>query len=150
MFIYIHFSVPPARITDLVRNVSDGWKIYWYGTVSHLCLCFCFFQLGLCSVSYTANEYSIYHFCIMIKDFHFFSRVIVVQDFETVTVLCVICIQADLLCYFCWIKRLAVSSQFNNSLFILYISTAKPFSLLVRGYIEVKINNTKSGKLSPS
>ena len=35
--------------------------------------------------SYTANEYSIYHFCIMIKDFHFFSRVIVVQDFETVT-----------------------------------------------------------------
>ena len=31
-----------------------------------------------------------------------FSRVIVVQDFETetVTFLCVICIQADLLCYF--------------------------------------------------
>ena len=37
---------------------------------------------------YTANEYSIYHFCIMIKDFHFFSRVIIVQDFETVTFMC--------------------------------------------------------------
>ena len=36
-------------------------------------------------------------------------------------------------------KRLHLSSQFN-SLFILYISTAKPFSLLVTGYIEVKIN----------
>ena len=35
-------------------------------------------------VSYTAND-SIYHFCIMIKDFHFFSGVIVVQDFKTVT-----------------------------------------------------------------
>ena len=30
---------------------------------------FYFYQLGLCSVSYTANEYSIYHFCIIIKDF---------------------------------------------------------------------------------
>ena len=53
-----------------------------------LCLsvCFCFYQLGLCSVSYTANEYSIYNFCIIIKDFFIsFSRVIIVQDFETVT-----------------------------------------------------------------
>ena len=30
---------------------------------------FCFHQFGLCSVTYTANEYSIYHFSIMIKDF---------------------------------------------------------------------------------
>ena len=37
-------------------------------------------------LSYTANEYSIYHFRIMIKDFSVsFSRVIIVQDFETVT-----------------------------------------------------------------
>ena len=52
-----------------------------------LCLpvCFCFYQLGLCSVSYTANEYSIYHFCIIIKDFFIsFSRVIIVYHFETV------------------------------------------------------------------
>ena len=37
--------------------------------------------------SYTANEYySIYHFCVIIKDFFIsFSRVIIVQDFETVT-----------------------------------------------------------------
>ena len=34
----------------------------------YICLCFCFYQLGLCSVSYIVNEYSIYHFCIMIKD----------------------------------------------------------------------------------
>ena len=53
-----------------------------------LCLlvCFCFYQLGFCSVSYTANEYSIYHFYIIIKDFFIsFSRVSIVQDFETVT-----------------------------------------------------------------
>ena len=48
---------------------------------SHLCQCFCFYQLGLCSVSFTANEYSIYHFCIMIKDLSIsFSRVIIVQE----------------------------------------------------------------------
>ena len=40
-------------------------------------------------------------------------------------------------------KRLGVSSQFN-SLFILHISTAKPFSVLVRGYIEVKINKPRN------
>ena len=34
---------------------------------------------------YTANEYSIYLFCIIIKDFFIsFSKVIIVQDFETV------------------------------------------------------------------
>ena len=27
MFVYINFNVPPTRITDLVRNVSDE-KIY--------------------------------------------------------------------------------------------------------------------------
>ena len=47
---------------------------------------FCFYQVGLCSVSYIANDYSIYDFCIMIKDLSiFFSRVIIVQDFKTVT-----------------------------------------------------------------
>ena len=47
---------------------------------------FCFYQPGLCSVSYTTNEYSIYQFCIIIKDFFIsFSRLIIVQDFETVT-----------------------------------------------------------------
>ena len=53
---------------------------------SHLCQdFFAFYQLGLCSVTYTANEYSIYHFCVMIKDFSIsFSKVIIVQDFETV------------------------------------------------------------------
>ena len=53
-----------------------------------LCLsvCFCFYQLGLCSVSHAANECSIYHFCIITKDFFISSsRVIIVQDFEAVT-----------------------------------------------------------------
>ena len=73
----------------------------------------------------------------MIKDFSIsFSRVIIVQDFETVTVL--VGYKPTFSVIFCCIKRVRTSSQFN-SLFILYISTAKPFSL-VRGYIEVKIN----------
>ena len=33
IFVYIHVNVPPTRITDLVRNVSDE-KIYLYGTVT--------------------------------------------------------------------------------------------------------------------
>ena len=85
MFVYIHFNVPSTRITDLVRNV---YQMKRFIDMEHsLCLpvCFCFYQLGLCSISYTANEYSIYHFCIIIKDFFIsYSRVIIVQDFETV------------------------------------------------------------------
>ena len=51
-----------------------------------LLVCFFFYQLGLCSVSYTANEYSICHFCIIIKDFFIsFLKMIIVQDFETVS-----------------------------------------------------------------
>ena len=106
-----------------------------------LCLpvCFCFYQLGLCSVSYTANEYSIYHFCIIIKDFFIsFSRVIIVQDFETVTFYVLFVYKPTFSVIFCSIKRVRVSRKFN-SLFILYISTAKPISL-VRGYIEMKIS----------
>ena len=90
-------------------------------------------------VRYTANEYSICHFFIMIKDVSIsFSRVIIVQDFETVTFYVLFVYKPTLCIIFCWMKRVRVSSQFN-SLFILYISTAKPFSL-VRMYIEMKIN----------
>ena len=40
----------------------------------------------LLNTPFITNEYSIYHFCIMIKDVSIsFSRVIIVQDFETVT-----------------------------------------------------------------
>ena len=74
----------------------------------------------------------------MIKDLSIsFSRVIIVQDFETVTFY-VLFVYKPSFCYFLLNERVRVSSQFN-SLFILYISTAKPFSL-VKGYIEVKIN----------
>ena len=135
MFVCIHFNVRPTRITDLVGNVWDE-KIYWYGCPP---VCFCFYQLGLCSVSYTANKYSIYHFCIIIKDFFIsFSKVILVQDFETVTFYVLFVYNPTFSVIFCWIKRVRVSRKFN-SLFILYISTAKPISLL-RGYIEVKIS----------
>ena len=83
----------------------------------------------------------------MIKNFPIsFSRVIIVQDFETVVILCVICIQAELLCYLLFNEKAAAGFSQFNSLSILYISTAKPFSL-VRGYIEVKINKHESGKL---
>ena len=75
----------------------------------------------------------------MIKDFSIsFSRVIIVQGFETVTFYVLFVYKPTFSVIFCWIKRVRVSSQFN-SLFILYISPVKPFSL-VRGYIEVKIN----------
>ena len=106
-----------------------------------LCLpvCFCFHQLGLCSVSYTANEYSIYHFCIIIKYFFIsFSRVIIVQDFETVMFYVSFVYKPTFSVIFCSIKNVRVSRKFN-SLFTLYISTAKPINL-VRGYIEVKIS----------
>ena len=47
---------------------------------------FFYHQVGLCSVSYIANEYFICHFCVTIKDLSIsFSRVIIVQDFKTVT-----------------------------------------------------------------
>ena len=86
MFVYIHFNVPPGQ------NNRFGQKMYQmkrFIDMEHsLCLpvCFCFYQLGLWSVSYTANEYSIHHFCIILKDFFIsLSRMIIVQDFETVT-----------------------------------------------------------------
>ena len=75
----------------------------------------------------------------MIKGFSIsFSRVIIVQDFESVTFYLLFVYKPTFSIIFCLLKRLRDSSQFN-SLSILYISTAKPFSL-VRGHIEVKIN----------
>ena len=47
---------------------------------------FLFLPSRWCSVSYIANEYSIYHFCIAIKDLSIsFSRELIVRDFKTVT-----------------------------------------------------------------
>ena len=73
---------------------------------------FLLYQLGLCSVSYTANEYSIYHFCIMIKYFSIsFSRVIIVHDFETVTFYVLFRYKLTFSVILCWIKRVRVSVQ---------------------------------------
>ena len=70
-------------------------------------------------VTYTANEYSTYHFSIMIKDFSIsFSRVIIVQDFETVTFYVLFGYKQTSF-IFCCMKRVHVSSQFNG-VFILY------------------------------
>ena len=64
----------------------------------------------------------------MIKDFSIsFSRVIIVQDFETVSFY-VLSGYKQTFVIFCWTKRVRVSSQFNG-VFILYISTAKPLVL---------------------
>ena len=60
------YKIQCTRI--LLETVSDE-KIRWYVTITFL-----YDQLGLCPVSYTANEYSIYHFCIMIKDFSIFFQ----------------------------------------------------------------------------
>ena len=85
MFVYIHFSVPRIRITDLVRNVYQMKRFIIDMEQSPLSM-FLLLSIWLCSVTYTANEYSIYHFSIMIRDVSiYFSRVTIVQDFETVT-----------------------------------------------------------------
>ena len=126
MFVYIHFNVPPTRMTDLVRNVSDE-KIYWWWTFAFSASMFFLLSKIL------------YYFCIIIKDFFIsFSREIIVQDFETVTFYVLFVYKPTFSVIFYWMKRVRISSQFN-SLFILYISTAKHFSL-VMGYIEVKIS----------
>ena len=117
MFVYIHFNVPSTKITNVDRNASDEILT----DMEHsLCL------LLLCPVSYTANEYPIYHFCIIIKDFFIsFSKVIIVQDFETVTFYVLFVYKPTFPVIFCLIKRVPVSRKFNR-LFILYVSTAKP------------------------
>ena len=142
VFVYLHFNVPPPRITDLVRRVSDK-KIYWYGTITFV------YDLLLSSwfvfSQFSSNKYSNYHFCIMIKDLSIsVSREIIAQDFETITFNVTVTWNVSFVdkptfsVAFCWMKNVRVSSQLN-SLSILYMSTAKPFSL-VRGHIEVKIN----------
>ena len=50
---------------------------------------------------------------------------IIVQDFETVTFYVLFVYKPTFSVIFCWIKRVRVSRKFN-SLFILYISIAKP------------------------
>ena len=95
------------------------WKTLLLIWNRHLCLRFRYYQLGLCSVSYIANEYSIHHFCIMIKDFSIsFSSVVIVQDFEAVIFYVLFGYKSTCSVIFCWIKTLRISSQFNN-LFIL-------------------------------
>ena len=92
------------------------------GTVTFVCLCFCFHQLGLCSVSYTANEYSIFHFCILMKDFSIsFSRVIIVQDFETVTFYVLFVCKYVIFIYmlFLCVIYISVIFYFKSVLFIL-------------------------------
>ena len=74
----------------------------------------------------------------MIKDLSIsFSRVIIVQDFKTVTFNVLFVYRPTFSVIFWWMKSVRVSSQFI-SLFIPYISTAKPVSL-VRGGGGVKI-----------
>ena len=106
-----------------------------------LCLpvCFCFCQLGLCSVSCTANEYSIYHFSIITEDFFIsFLKSDYCRRLRNYNFLCVICIQICICILRYFLLNHSQSRNFNSP-FILYISTAKVISL-VRGYIGVKIS----------
>ena len=81
LFIYIHFQLFEENHQNRISRAGEKKKF----SNNFVCLCFCFNQLVLCSASYTANEYFIYHF-YTIKDFSIsFSRVIIVQNFETVT-----------------------------------------------------------------
>ena len=72
----------------------------------------------------------------MIRLFHSISRVIIVQDFET-NFLCVICIQADLLLFS--VEKVVRAFQVSSMVFSSYTFSHPNLSLLVRGYIEVKI-----------
>ena len=83
-----------------------------------LCLpvCFCFYQLGLCSVSYTANEYSIYHFSIIIEDFLIsFLKSEYCPRLWNYNFLRVIVYKLTFSAIFCWIKRVRVSKNFNSA-----------------------------------
>ena len=139
MFCLHYFNVPPTSITDLVRNVADK-KIYWYpGTVTFVYV-FAFINL-VCvqTVIQLMNTPSISFLYYIKRLFHFFFKSDYCPRLWNRNFLCVICKQADILCYFLLNEKGVRVSRRFNSLFILYISTAKPFSL-VRGYIEVKIN----------
>ena len=105
-----------------------------------LCLpvCFCFYQLGFCSISYTGNEYSIYHFCIIIKDFFIsFSRVIIVHDFETELSMCYLYTSRPSLLFSVELKGCAF--QESSIVFSSY-TFPQPNLSVSYGYIEVKIS----------
>ena len=74
------------------------------------------------------------------KNIYWYETVTFVYVFAFINLVCVQSVNYTANEYFIYhFWRVNVSSQLN-SLFILHISTAKPFRLLVRGYIEVKIN----------
>ena len=85
LFIFISMYPRPKLQIDLITEMYQ-MKRFTDVEQSPLSM-FCFYRIGLCSVSsYIANEYSVDHFCIMIKDLSIsFSRVIIIQDFKTVT-----------------------------------------------------------------
>ena len=77
MFVYIHFIVPPTRITDLVRNVSDE-KMYLNGTVNFV---YVFAFINLVCVQSVIQLIFILHLLFLHHDIRLplfsFSRVIV-------------------------------------------------------------------------
>ena len=80
MFVYIHFNVPPTRITEMYQM-----KRFIDMEQSHLSMLL--LSSTLCSVFQLMNT-PLITFRIMIRDFSIsisFSRVIIVQDFRTVT-----------------------------------------------------------------
>ena len=119
------FQCTPTRITVLVRKVSIG-KIYWYGTVT--------FVYVSASVIQLMNTPFI-TFVLWYKTFPFLFQEWLLSKTETVTFYVLFAYKPTLCIVFCWMTMVRVSSQFN-SLFILYISTTKPFSLVKADFIS--------------
>ena len=92
----LHVCLHSFQCTPDQNNIwLEMYQMKRFINMEHsLCLpvCFCFYQLGLCSVSYTANEYSIYHFSIIIEDFLIsFSKSDYCPRLWNYNFLCVIC-----------------------------------------------------------
>ena len=86
MFVYFHFNVPPTEITDLITEMYQ-MKRFIDIERSPLSMFLLLLNWFVYSQLYSiANECSICHFCIMIKDLSIYIlRVITIQDFKTVT-----------------------------------------------------------------
>ena len=108
---YIHFSVPPTRITDLVRNVSDQ-KNYRYGTftLSASILIFAFINL-VCVQSVTQLMNALFiTLCYNIKTFSFLFQEWLLSKTLNCNFLYLYTSRPSVI--FCWIKRVRVSRDF--------------------------------------
>ena len=129
MFVHIHFNVPPNKKKQIWLVMYQMKRFIDMEQSPLICLCFCFYQLGLYSVSYTANEYSIYHFCIVIKNFYFFFKCDYCPRPGNCNFLCVIYIYKYMLCVIHIYK------------YMLFIYTSRPSLLFQKLVRLISLNN---------